>query len=196
MKKLALVAALAAGALVAGAASAATICTGCSYGGNTYLGSHNPTAGDASSYTHTFIPAGGFTDTWLFDIDPAGDLQLHATFIPFSGVLNLDVKLYDVAALCGAAATSCTNVALGNVLATGSPTFSFMFDLGPATVAAGRYAFVVTGDAQAGNSLYSGNLTTAPGTPAPPPSVPEPGSLALVTLAMLGATASRWRRAR
>lgn len=190
--------AVAAGSLASGAASAATICSGCAHivgAAATYLGSHDPTAlplGDISSFTHTGIPAAAFSDWWIFQINPAGVGSVNAIFERFEAVANFKVDLYSTAAPdCQPPSSftsggSCNDKGtLGSLLASSAPSGGFA--VVPAlNLSAGFYAFNVTGTGlvSAANRLYSGNLSTNPN------GVPEPGSLALVALGLLGAGVS------
>ena len=139
LKKVSLAAALAAGLLGSGAASAAQICQGCGYrffgevlppllGGTpgadvaaSYIGTYNPTSGlpgstngDAGSFTHGGLGAGMFTDYWIFQVNPSGTGEWDATFNPASGVTLFSVQIFKTTGITffgpgTGAGDSCTN---------------------------------------------------------------------------------------
>ena len=120
LKKVSLAAALAAGLLGSGVASAAGVCIGCAYrfandnpllavpGGNagadvaaSYIGSYNPGSGlplsnngDNGTFTHGGLGTGTFTDYWIFQVNPAGTGEWDATFNPASGVTLFSVQIF------------------------------------------------------------------------------------------------------
>ena len=120
LKKVSLAAALAAGLLGSGVASAAQVCQGCGYrffndnpllavpGGNpgadvaaSYIGTYNPTSGlpgsnngDSGSFTHGGLGAGMFTDYWIFQVNPSGTGEWDATFNPAAGVTLFSVQIF------------------------------------------------------------------------------------------------------
>ena len=120
IKKVAFAAALAAGLLGSGAASAAEICSGCAYrfvgdaGGGlpavvaaSYIGAYNPAsnipfAGDRSiGLRHSGLTdtTGTFDDWWVFRINPAGNGEWDMTFNPSGQVSGFNVELWTVAGL-------------------------------------------------------------------------------------------------
>ena len=135
LKKLSLAAALVAGFLGSGAASAAQICAGCNYrfvgdaGGGlpavvtaSYLGSYNPASGfpnvngDSGSFTHGGLGAGAFSDWWIFRVNPSGTGEWDATFNPTAGVTGFVATIQSV-----------TSVSVGTGIgATCSPTSVFI----------------------------------------------------------------------
>ncbi len=131
LKKVTLAAALAAGLLGSGAASAAQICSGCAYRftgdamGNggvnaaSYLGSYNPnsglptsTNGDRGSFTHGGLGGGVFTDYWVFQVNPGGSGEWDATFNPGADVSAFSVKVFATSGLSVGTGlgSSCSNI--------------------------------------------------------------------------------------
>jgi hypothetical protein len=91
------VAAVGALALGGQVAQAAVICSGCDYldaSAGSYLGAHDPTLQDQSTFTNTAMAPGEFTDMWVFDLDPAGEATINAIFNPFGAVADFTVSLY------------------------------------------------------------------------------------------------------
>jgi hypothetical protein len=173
-------------ALSAPQASAATICNGCDYEGTSqYLGLHDPTNapdGDQSTYVHNNIGAGALSDLWVFDLNPDGTINLTATFNPVAAIANFSVTLYQVSAagVCAAINTSCgTAPTLGAAIATNTPGTNNL-SLQNINLAAGQYAFVITGTVSnvSGPESYSGNLNAFQ-------AVPEPATLGLLGLGLL-----------
>ena len=204
---------LAVGALSAGQASANTICANCEWNSapgfsGTFVGSHDSRNADESGFRHTqmWVPvATAFNDVWVFTLDPVGAFtQINANFIPivptaFSGfnVSIREVTAFSCPTVANALGTSggCTGVVLGATLAN-SVNSGASADIFPVALAAGTYAFQVSGTLNALGTTstgalrfaqYSGQLVTS--------EIPEPGTLALAGLAMLGVAASV-RRAR
>ena len=183
LSRIAAAAVLAAGSLVAGQAYSAEICSNCSYTGDTYLGLHNALTFDTSGFRHNSIGTGAFSDTWIFDFTPTADGEVNANFLPSTSITGFVVTLraVDILGVCGATGASCVGSSLGAVLVTGVTTATNAI-LSWNDLAAGRYAIQVfgTGISTSGAAQYSGQLAL---------SVPEPGSLALVGLALVGAAA-------
>ena len=115
LKKVSLAAALAAGLLASGVASAAQTCGGCAYrfvgdagvgtpavADASYIGSLDPTSGgllssnngDFASFQHGGLGVGTFTDWWIFSVNPAGSGQWDATFNPDIGVSGFTVQVF------------------------------------------------------------------------------------------------------
>ena len=199
ISRLATAAALAVGSLASGQALAADICVNCLYtaAGTTYLGVHNPNTFDSSDLTRVNISVAVPTfiqDTWIFDIAPAGRAEVNLSFNPINvAFTGFSIQLFDAAGtVCGngignaIGTTGFCGTTMVNGLALGSGVAGISGStLFPVSLAAGRYAWVVTGTAQVLNpgqqGRYSGQMTVSV--------IPEPGSLALVGLALIGAAA-------
>ena len=204
LSRIAAAAALAAGALVATQASATTICSSCVYNNatnsNLYVGALNSTNGDISFVNSgsTANTSGMFTHTYVFNFAPIGSAGSNMVFLPTTEIGSFTLGLYNATASGCSALTSptlgngtggCSTFALGSLIAAGT-TGSFVTNLNFTAIPPGTYAVVVTGvvsNSAPANSGYSGQISTQ--------NVPEPGSLALAGLAMVGAALAA-RRAR
>jgi|SRR6478735_9942634 len=197
MGKFKSLAAFAAGLLLASAASAGVVCNNCSYNQlqpATYLGLHNPTQDDNSTFGNaTTGQNGDFSNWWVFDINPAGTASVNAIFLPIANISNFDVKLYSATATCGGLGSVCNPFTSGALLADGftNPAYATVIDF--TDLAVGRYAFNITGTISGLTATqpasYTGNLQVNEAT------VPEPATLAIAGLGLLGVAFTRRKKA-
>jgi PEP-CTERM motif len=197
-----LVGAAAAGALALGSfsAQAATICSSCDYNGPpaTYLGAHNALTADLSTFEHVFsgVPNGtAFSDFWVFDITPDALGSASADFTLTTALAGFTGSLYfDAGSGCGGAPGSvCASVAVGALIASDSDPSPSRFEV-TANLAPGRYVIIVDGTTApppGGTSAYTGQLSFVPSQ-----QVPEPGTLALLALGLIGVAGFGMRKAR
>lgn len=208
LSRIAAAAALAAGALVSTGASAATICTSCSYtsatNNNLFIGSLSALTGDNSFLLSgsTLQNTGAFTQNFIFNFAPIGSAASNLSFTPQSAISNFKLELLSVTATgCpmltmiggfGFGNGGCTSFAPGALIATAATGPSNFVNLPFTPITAGQYLIRVTGivtqSGGGGNpdNGYSGQVTTQ--------NVPEPGSLALAGLALVGAAFAARRR--
>lgn len=194
MKRVLSVLALALGVL-AGPASAVTICDACTYVTGqpaTNLGTHNPGTFDGSTFANSTTGQNGdFDNTWVFSLEPAGKAALDLIFLPIASISNFTVKLFDVeSSTCGGPGSACSSLALGGLLATSTTVPNYASVLDFTSLGAGTFAFEVTGTVSglvAGQpASYAGNLQTVA-------AVPEPETYALLAagLGFVGFAARR-----
>jgi hypothetical protein len=175
-------------------ASADTICAGCEYvdgAVGTYIGQYNPDTFDNGTFNHTAIrielgPDTPFNDFWVFDLDPAGTGSISADFTRYTAIRDFMGALWtDAGSTCGpATATACASVNPGMMLAQVGAS-NDRWEIIASGLTAGRYIIQVTGTTRTtGPSSYSGQLAF----------VPEPGTLVLLSLGLLGIGATARRR--
>ena len=180
-------------------ASAATICSGCEVldaEAGTYIGLYNPDEFDNGTFNHTDIQADvgqdtPFNDFLVFDLDPSGTGSISADFTRFTAIRNFMGALWtDGGSTCDAAAAplpgACSNIVPGEKLYEVSESED-RWEIIARGLVAGRYIIQITGETRgSGPSSYSGQLSF----------IPEPGTLALLSLGLLGLGATARRRSR
>jgi PEP-CTERM motif len=177
--------AVAVGALAFGvqSAHANAICMGCEVidgVDGTYVGAYSPVTFDEGTFNHTAIQSDvgastAFEDFLAFDLNPGGNGSISADFTEMSAIIDFAGELWsDGGSTCDATGTNTED--RWEIIASG--------------LSGGRYIIRITGNTRAsGGSTYSGQLSF--GTE----SVPEPGTLALLSFGLLGLRVVRRRAA-
>lgn len=194
--------ALLASAFLWGSASAAVVCDSCDYQPDpsvaSNLGLHNTLTDDNSTFSNaTTGQNGNFSNWWVFSLSPAGAASINAIFLPIRNITNFAVDLFSVDDLLCAANTAIQSGACsllttigGAVTSLTDPNYSTVIDF--TDLDAGTYAFNVRGTISdlgpTQPASYTGNLQVNQ------LAVPEPGSLALAGLALLGLGFTAFRR--
>lgn len=178
-------------------AQAAVICNGCNYiegAPATYLGAHNALTNDSSSFQHIFNTVSTpFDDYWVFDIAPVANSSISADYTALAAILAFGGELFaDGGSTCaGGPGTACATLILGGLVASDSDPSANRFEL-LAALNPGRYVIHVEGTTNAdGDSIYTGQMAFEATR-----QVPEPGTLLLLALGLIGIAGVGFRRAR
>ena len=128
-----------------------------------------------------------FEDFFVFDLNPGGGGSISADFTTTTRILNFRGELWtDNGSVCDTSGveTACSSVSPGSLIAFADAT-NDRWEIVANGLPAGRYIIRITGTTRpSGSSTYSGQLSF----------VPEPGTLALLGLGLLGFGVARRRQ--